>query len=84
MDNKINTRTICFIIARRLVARHYEWAHFPDCHFRDDPDAKRWVPFQKVVRLLALDHNDAIKDRQDEELARHFAGVGIEEEGEAE
>jgi len=82
-DTPIKTRTICFIIARRLRDQNYDWAHFPDCHFRDDPHARRWNPFQRVVRLMALNHNEAIEEREEQALADQFAQVGIEE-GEAE
>jgi hypothetical protein len=71
------------IIARRLRGQNWDWAHFPDCHFRDDPQARRWTPFQRVVRLMALSHNEAIEEREEQALAAQFAQVGIEE-GEAE
>ena len=66
------------------MARHFECAHFADCYYRDHPEARRWVPFSKTVKLLAVAHNDAVLNRQDEALASQFASVGIEEEGEEE
>ena len=79
VDNHIDTRSICHTIARRLATKFPDWAHFPECHFRDDPRAKRWNPFKRVIVIWAVEHNDAIKDREEEELAAQFAQVGIEE-----
>lgn len=63
LDNLMDTRSIPYIVAKRLEAMNYDWAHFPECLFRDDPTARRWAPFQKVLKLKALSHNEAILDR---------------------
>jgi len=63
LDNPFETRFIPYIVARRLEASNYDWAHFPECLFRDDPTAKRWAPFQRVLKLKALNHNEAILNR---------------------
>ena len=36
LDNLMDTRSIPYIVAKRLEAMNYDWAHFPECLFRDD------------------------------------------------
>ena len=63
LDNPMDTRSIPYIVAKRLEASNYDWAHFPDCHYRDHPHARRWAPFQKVLKLKAVAYNEAILNR---------------------